>query len=482
MSPVSGQQECWPRRRRSVCVRCRRSRKADPVVDRPSRSSTISVSARSQGCRAAGPRTARPTSSTPSSTRSPPTYPTQVVVKEAPYKSIQGRDDQVRRDHQQRRRGRRRQARVLQHGRRSTATRRRAPRTASSSPTTCCLQAKTNPKVAALLDKVRLIDLPLTNPDGHAFKNAAGQRRPAPRELRSLRRDRPARHVHAPRASTSTATIRSAGARTSASRLTARGSGPGSEPEVKNTMDIVPEQPGRDAGDPAHELARDLLPGPGDLRRPDAGPQQRLPRPRAGDGPRDRRRLHQRPRLRARLRDQRRDGRLVLLRDPRHRQHARARRRRRRLPAGAPALPAVHGARLHRHRRPGLDRRADRSLPGPPGPQRDLAEPRLRVAGRRALADHRHRRPRRDAEDHEGLQPLHGAGADRQHGRRRCQSQPRPVDAAAGDPDAPRVLAEGPGHRRVQVGRQPVRPSRPGLRGRRRARRPARLLRRRATR
>src|SRR5262245_29956396 len=39
--------------------------------------------------------------------------------------------------------------------------------------------SKTNPKVKALLDKVRLIDMPLVNPDGWEFKNAAGN--PAPR-------------------------------------------------------------------------------------------------------------------------------------------------------------------------------------------------------------------------------------------------------------------------------------------------------------
>ena len=55
--------------------------------------------------------------------------------------------------------------------------------------------------------------------------------------------------------------------------------------------------------------------------------------------------------------------------------------------AGCPqALPnylQLHDGRLHRHARPGVDRRADRALPGPPGPQRDLAEPGLRDAGRR---------------------------------------------------------------------------------------------------
>ena len=39
--------------------------------------------------------------------------------------------------------------------------------------------SKTNPKVKALLDKVRVIDMPLVNPDGYEFKNAAGN--PAPR-------------------------------------------------------------------------------------------------------------------------------------------------------------------------------------------------------------------------------------------------------------------------------------------------------------
>ncbi len=48
------------------------------------------------------------------------------------------------------------------------------------------LQAKTNPKVAALLDKVRLIDLPLDQPRRPRVQERRGQRRPAPRELRSV--------------------------------------------------------------------------------------------------------------------------------------------------------------------------------------------------------------------------------------------------------------------------------------------------------
>ena len=75
----------------------------------------------------------------------------------------------------------------------------------------------------------------------------------------------------------------------------------------------------------AHELARALLPGPGDLRRPHARPD-RQQRPRAGDGRGDQQRLHERARLGARLRDQRRDDRLVLLRHARLRLHAGARR------------------------------------------------------------------------------------------------------------------------------------------------------------
>jgi hypothetical protein len=95
--------------------------------------------------------------------------------------------------------------------------------------------SKSNAKVKALLDKVRVVDMPLVNPDGYEFKNAAGN--PAPR-----------------RAScgpvTPPATCSSSG--TDLNRnypfgwgsligvsLAQRGSGPGSEPEVKNTMDVV---------------------------------------------------------------------------------------------------------------------------------------------------------------------------------------------------------------------------------------------------
>ena len=100
------------------------------------------------------------------------------------------------------------------------------------------LQAKTNPKVAALLDKVRLIDLPLTNPDGHAFKNAAGNA--APRRASCG----PFGAIVPPATCTTTGVDLNRnypfgwGSNIGVS-LAARGSGPGSEPEVKNTMDIV---------------------------------------------------------------------------------------------------------------------------------------------------------------------------------------------------------------------------------------------------
>ncbi len=55
---------------------------------------------------------------------------------------------------------------------------------------------------------------------------------------------------------------------------------------------------------------------------------------------------------------------------------------------------------------------------------------------------------------------------------------PRDDVAATGHPDAPRDVDDGPGQRPVQVGHEPVGPARRCLRGRRRARGPARFLRR----
>ena len=49
-------------------------------------------------------------------------------------------------------------------------------------------------------------------------------------------------------------------------------------------------------------------------------------------------------------------------------------------------LPQLHDGRLHRHARPDGDRGADRPLRRPPGPQRPLPDARLRGASRRPLA------------------------------------------------------------------------------------------------
>jgi hypothetical protein len=164
-------------------------------------------------------------------------YPNQAIVKEAPYKSIQGRTIKY--------------IEITNnasavgdgkpvffnmgaiHGNESAAA-----EDSLEFAYDVLLQAKTNPKVNALLDKVRLIDLPLTNPDGHAAKNAAGN--PAPRRASCG----PAGAIIPP------ATCASPGVDLNRNypfgwgsnigvSLAARGSGPGSEPEVKNTMDIV---------------------------------------------------------------------------------------------------------------------------------------------------------------------------------------------------------------------------------------------------
>ena len=97
--------------------------------------------------------------------------------------------------------------------------------------------SKTNPKVKALLDKVRVIDMPLVNPDGYEFKNAAGN--PAPRRASCGPVTPPATC-----ATTGTDLNRNYpfgwGSNVNGSvTIASRGSGPGSEPEVKNTMDIV---------------------------------------------------------------------------------------------------------------------------------------------------------------------------------------------------------------------------------------------------
>src|SRR4029079_15547208 len=101
--------------------------------------------------------------------------------------------------------------------------------------------SKTNPKVKALLDKVRVIDMPLVNPDGYEFKNAAGN--PAPRRASCGPVTPPATC-----ATTATALNRNYpfgwGSNVNGSvTIASRGSGPGSEPEGKKTIDIVPDHP-----------------------------------------------------------------------------------------------------------------------------------------------------------------------------------------------------------------------------------------------
>ena len=450
----SGARQCAPHRRSPRPIRS---------STLPSRSSTISGSERSQGCRAAGPRTAPPTSSTPSSTALATTYPNQVVVKDAPYKSIQGRT-----------------IKYVEITNNASAVGDGKPvffnmgaihgnETAAAEDSLefaydVLLQAKTNPKVAALLDKVRLIDLPLTNPDGHAFKNAttgaAAPRRASCGPFSSIvppatcttygRRPQPQLSVRLGLQHRRHAWPRAAPARAPSPRSRTRWTSCSSNQVV--TL-VTQHTNSRAVFYPGLEIFAGQTPDLNNGYRDLALAMGHA----TADGYTN---------VRDSAHDYETSGETIDWSYYATRGIANT------LElvgggAGCPqALPPYQNctaAGLHRHRRPGLDRRADRPLPGPPGPQRDLAEPRLRVAGRRALADHRQGHPRRDAEDHEGLQPLHGAGADRQHDRRRRQSRPRPVDPAAGDPDPHRVLADGPGLGHVQVGRQPVRPSRPGL-------------------
>jgi hypothetical protein len=95
--------------------------------------------------------------------------------------------------------------------------------------------SKSNPKVKALLDKVRLVDMPLVNPDGYEFKNASGN--PAPRRASCG-------PVTPPATCSSSGTDLNRnypygwGSNIGVS-FAQRGAGPGSEPEVKNTMAVV---------------------------------------------------------------------------------------------------------------------------------------------------------------------------------------------------------------------------------------------------
>ena len=123
------------------------------------------------------------------------TYPTQVVVKDAPYKSIQGRTIKYVEITNNARRGRRRQAGVLQHGRdprQRDAGRRGQPRVRVRRA--AAGQDQPEGRRAAGQGAV---DRPAAHqPRRPRLQERRGRRCPAPRELRSVRRDRPARHVH----------------------------------------------------------------------------------------------------------------------------------------------------------------------------------------------------------------------------------------------------------------------------------------------
>ena len=112
--------------------------------------------------------------------------------------------------------------------------------------------SKTNPKVKALFDKVKFIAMPVVSPDGLALyrrQNANGV---------DMNRNYPFGW----------------GSNIGVT-FAQRGVGPGSEPEVQNTMDIVRENQVVALRHDAHRLARVLLPGPGDRRRPARRPGAR---------------------------------------------------------------------------------------------------------------------------------------------------------------------------------------------------------------
>ncbi len=87
---------------------------------------------------------------------------------------------------------------------------------------------------------------------------------------------------------------------------------------------------------------------------------------------------------------------------------------------------------------------------------------------RRPLRDQRHRPGGLHAEGHQGLQPVHGHDPQ-QHDAGHLQP-------AAGRPDAPRVVDAGPGQRQVRVPREPVRAPGPAVPRRGHGPRPERLL------
>ncbi|HWK25403.1 MAG TPA: M14 family zinc carboxypeptidase [Solirubrobacter sp.] len=98
--------------------------------------------------------------------------------------------------------------------------------------------SKTNPKVKALLDKVRLIDMPLVNPDGYEYRNAAGTLAPRRASCGPVAAIVPPATCAATGVDLNRNYAFGWGSNIGAS-FTNRGSGPASEPEVQNTMEIV---------------------------------------------------------------------------------------------------------------------------------------------------------------------------------------------------------------------------------------------------
>jgi hypothetical protein len=164
-------------------------------------------------------------------------YPTQAIVKEAPYKSIQGRTIKyIEITNNAAAVGDGKPVFFNMGGIHGNET----PGVEDSLEFAydVLLQAKTNPKVNALLDKVRLLDMPLTNPDGHAAKNAAGNAAPRRASCGPFGAIVPPATCASPGVDLNRNYPFGWGSNIGVS-LAARGSGPGSEPEVKNTMDIV---------------------------------------------------------------------------------------------------------------------------------------------------------------------------------------------------------------------------------------------------
>jgi hypothetical protein len=154
-------------------------------------------------------------------------YPDQVVVKTAPYKSIEGRTIkymEITNNVSAKGDGKPVFFNMgAIHGNETPAA-----EASIEFAYDVLINAQTNPKVKALLDKVRFIDMPITNADGHVRNRRAS-----------------CAGTIVPPATCATTGVDlnrnypfGWGSNIGVT-FAARGSGPGSEPEVKNTMEIV---------------------------------------------------------------------------------------------------------------------------------------------------------------------------------------------------------------------------------------------------